>query len=762
MSHSDAPRRGIRIASTTEIPAAVLEHLPEAMFGLKGLSGSQESGLDGLSWDPNADESDIAVLKTFIEAMYDLKGHSGSQEPDSDGEKSGSTAGDPDADDYDDLDYTDVNWTGGRYDYQEQKDFIKKIVLHSFGYKHDPKKTSKERYEERKRILNDRGTQHRRIFCRWPTSDRVTKDFFPPRDNVKGLAPPNAPAMWHGPGIWGATLFDFYDIHLGLVDGDAEPKLLFQTSGSKMLAWCLQNGETAAAPQMAWAMTEPDPELIEPCDIGELIRTAEHQARMFGGLPGPTPVLQQYLPQHLLPQSLIVHDPDQLLHTSSEKGSPGQQRYTLKFSDRYDERRKEDEAREGQTAAEEKRILEAFLIDPHTRNELPNGRSIKLVTEEDEEKEGPTNQQVFYVNPLRSARAPIKEAQLRISKEQFIGAGNHSFVYDASLVLPRTTFFESRLCEECIQQDIHAQLSTYNFSSSFFTSMVGKMVFKDESVPIKPQPKTTPGPPPQLRRVLSYEGPLVVLLSTVEYSHAPCPKHQPQAKPPPATAEVRVVAKLSKEADAHLTREAENYQRFPKYLFEHWSGLIKVPGVRNPVPAGPVVPQFYGYYVPDGRARENTEESTGGTNTSSDDSDKRHDVNGEHSGCAAPILSPILLLENCGQPIEPEDYGHDDSQECCSLVYRLRYAGFLHASVAQRNIVAQNGPLSAWPVQRNFFPGGYADRDSEGGPSGKCFRLIDFGRTEHVDALDDKTRDEMSYHDETMLRQWGWTRDANL
>ena len=57
--------------------------------------------------------------------------------------------------------------------------------------------------------------------------------------------------------------------------------------------------------------------------------------------------------------------------------------------------------------------------------------------------------------------------------------------------------------------------------------------------------------------------------------------------------------------------------------------------------------QFYGYYVPE----ENNENQ------------------------AAPYLSPILLLENCGIPIDPEALNQDDKEECASLLYRLHEAG---------------------------------------------------------------------------------------
>lgn len=66
---------------------------------------------------------------------------------------------------------------------------------------------------------------------------------------------------------------------------------------------------------------------------------------------------------------------------------------------------------------------------------------------------------------------------------------------------------------------------------------------------------------------------------------------------------------------------------------------------------------------------------------------------------------------------------------------------------------------SKWTAQRlapreKLLPGGICNRDSEGGLSGKCFRLIDFGRTERRDALDERKQQElMSQNHETLL-QW--------
>jgi hypothetical protein len=87
---------------------------------------------------------------------------------------------------------------------------------------------------------------------------------------------------------------------------------------------------------------------------------------------------------------------------------------------------------------------------------------------------------------------------------------------------------------------------------------------------------------------------------------------------------VTVVAKIAFSESEHrslLQDEAEIFDSFPKYLSEEWCGYNIVPPLLSPVPVGPVVPKFYGYYMPAGEENEE--------------------------------LSPILLMEECGTPVNP-------------------------------------------------------------------------------------------------------------
>ncbi|KAJ7618438.1 hypothetical protein FB45DRAFT_755663 [Roridomyces roridus] len=175
---------------------------------------------------------------------------------------------------------------------------------------------------------------------------------------------------------------------------------------------------------------------------------------------------------------------------------------------------------------------------------------------------------------------------------------------------------------------------------------------------------------------------------------------------PPSNSPVRVVAKVAVprlEAREFLHHEAAIYTEFPEYLTQDFTGYALVPGLKYPVPVGAVVPKFYGYYLPaeDGY--------TVGT-------------------IARP--SPILLLEDCGSPVDPQTLSHDDKAECFSLFLRLHLSGFLQKSAFRKNILVQPGPLTAPPQDR-----------STDTPS---FRLIDFGRAvrrpkgNQKDWLDDK------------------------
>jgi hypothetical protein len=114
---------------------------------------------------------------------------------------------------------------------------------------------------------------------------------------------------------------------------------------------------------------------------------------------------------------------------------------------------------------------------------------------------------------------------------------------------------------------------------------------------------------------------------------------------------------LSVRGDSHVEWEVHNYQQFPSHFFEHWNGFNIILPLHDPVPVGAVVPQFYGYYLPDQEKK------------------KRPDHEDDNSTPRPAYLSPILLLEDCGTPVKPEKLSIDNRQEAASLFYRLHHEG---------------------------------------------------------------------------------------
>ncbi|EKM57233.1 uncharacterized protein PHACADRAFT_254886 [Phanerochaete carnosa HHB-10118-sp] len=87
-----------------------------------------------------------------------------------------------------------------------------------------------------------------------------------------------------------------------------------------------------------------------------------------------------------------------------------------------------------------------------------------------------------------------------------------------------------------------------------------------------------------------------------------------------------------------LANEAKMYSRFPEHLSQDWCGYNLVTPIKHPVPVGPVVPKFFGYYVP-----------TRGDGSLVDVFD-------------AGVPSPVLLLEECGKPVTPGKFSADERQ----------------------------------------------------------------------------------------------------
>lgn len=452
--------------------------------------------------------------------------------------------------------------------------------------------------------------------------------------------------------------------------------------------------------------------------------------------------LQRGIPIHLLPKKLYVHDPWKLVHADPDTSPDGEEEswtsktdhvrtYTLSLPS---ESQKMADAASTAAAAEEDapRTPEVLFIPPH-------------------DTEGPTEQPAIRAFLPRRPRklTEVPEAHLYLSPKGRLGTGHHSVVYEAELELPRDLFCETTYCKSCLDEQIKIEVDRLKESGEWEKRMndaaktyegpgkhdissqspspssvqippryVGFVKVRIEHVPMETVSmvaaaalQENPDAPSELARVsdsvinrhVEYQGPVVTIHPNIKWQNPSLPDticaHQAKRKKPvPRTARFRVAAKLSLPYDLHLAREASNYLQFPAHFFQHWTGYNVVPPIHDPTPVGALVPQFFGYYTPD---------------TPSDS-----DSEGKYS-------SPILLIEHCGKPIEVAKLGIDDRHECVALLFRFHFAGWLHESFAERNILMQKHHPTCNPLEE--------EEEEECEVSHKhrpySFRLIDFGRS---------------------------------
>ena len=389
------------------------------------------------------------------------------------------------------------------------------------------------------------------------------------------------------------------------------------------------------------------------------------------------PILEEYIAQSRLPRKLVVHDPWNVLLMQNASSPAAQAEssvndrehtiweervtehpentytYKLQLSEEYTKRRRADEKETLEKEKEHQKILLDFLANPHSLGKCPPGLEI------------PYSGDVFALKPViyvvfppvpRLARPD--EAHLYLSPNELIGTGHHSAVYLAELEVPRSFLVREELCISCVLEDVQAILREEDGENGErrdpkWDEPSGEIVLKEVEKP--PHILNVQGQNADTYIIeegekdsyLSYQGPYRVIQTRVGYQNlerAPYCQHlaaNSKQAVHPLTAKVRVAVKLSVEGDSHLATEAANYQKFPKHFFEHWSGYNIIPPIHDPTPIGPVVPQFYGYYVP-----EKNRQRAGAKNKMRKQKPK--------------YLSPILLLEHCGEPISERYLSIDD------------------------------------------------------------------------------------------------------
>ncbi|KAF8799148.1 hypothetical protein BYT27DRAFT_7121604 [Phlegmacium glaucopus] len=480
------------------------------------------------------------------------------------------------------------------------------------------------------------------------------------------------------------------------------------------------------------------------------------------------PKLEAYIPHSHLPKILKVHDPWNVLHAARIRmtrapGTPEEKwsdktdivhTYRLKTSTKHRARRTQDDEAREEAEAKRKAVYDTFIADPHSRNELPSG--IVYAGAGAPNEPGPVKPLIFVVLPFQPPIPPAREAHLYLSPSEHIGEGNHSFVYNAEFELPRSTIMEDKICHQCVIEDMRRILEEQDGPNGErrdpkWDEKVGRYVVKTVGEPplMVALDNSGKGESQYLLEdgthhlVLEYEGPYRVIHSTIGYQcleRGPYCEHIATSMKGihPLTAKVKVAAKISIQGDHHLGREAEMYQAFPRHFFEHWSGFNLVKPLKEPTPVCPLVPQFYGHYVPDKDPEESGSESASDSNSQSSLPQRRR------------YLSPILLLENCGSQLDSNLLTLDDQSEAASLVFRFHDAGWFHGSIAKRNILVQRGPLSEFPVIRD------RNRYARGGHGvGWSFRLIDFGRSADIsNAVSDDQMNKLIMGEEITIQNW--------
>ena len=312
----------------------------------------------------------------------------------------------------------------------------------------------------------------------------------------------------------------------------------------------------------------------------------------------------------------------------------------------------------------------------------------------------------------------IDEAHLYLSPAYSVGKGHHSVLYWGEWELPRDMFLPPLspgpvLCKMCVEADVNRILSEedgenggkreekWTQKSAVFRKVVKVMkpligarlacsnvIGDDQLHKLEVGEKVYVVDPGMKTCRTEIEGPIRPIRTTVGWQDrlkSTC-THLLSHQPVPPTTKVGVVAKPSLCGDYHLSREARTYQDFDQHMFEHWNEFHILPPTKELVPVGALVPQFYGYYVPELKDDEEADDLDDESNSEGDSDDYMEEeeddgldgyeaaenlaksLSDNHSDIPESearskvkrgYLSPILLLEDCGQAISPGDLSPD-------------------------------------------------------------------------------------------------------
>ncbi len=371
----------------------------------------------------------------------------------------------------------------------------------------------------------------------------------------------------------------------------------------------------------------------------------------------------------MLPKRLIVHDPWDLLSIDYRgyRKAEGTYDWTVTEDKTYvynlslgprGKKRIEEELAALKETKEKEHVLERLKQKDATRDQFPDRHDGMLLCPSTTTP-GPAEPPILAVFPVAPDPKPVEEAHLYITPDKIAGEGNHSLALHAEWEIPRSLLVPDMLCNECLLEDVQKtiiecdgedgsrKLPRLKEKSGRWRAVeyckpevALDMVFDSSCSAVNGSYLHDLG---SRRTVFEYEGPVRHIVTNVKWQSADkgpyCPHflkrvHMDQKDklnddhvpgPHPPTAKLSLIAKLS-TGDNHLGIEAKNYEKFPQHFFEHWNGYNIVDPMHKPVPVNAVVPQYYGYYLPE--------------------KDKR--------------TTPILLMEDGGRQINVEGLCMDD------------------------------------------------------------------------------------------------------
>ncbi|KAF8557553.1 hypothetical protein OG21DRAFT_1494727 [Imleria badia] len=477
-----------------------------------------------------------------------------------------------------------------------------------------------------------------------------------------------------------------------------------------------------------------------------------HYPKPWSFVPFSNPLsilLQERVSLYLLPQTLYVHDPFCLLPARKRRFPDTSWTSRPDIIRTYNLNLSESVHREVEAARVTAEELEEF-----------KARTLIIMRYQR------TKEQIKNCEPMIDVPLPpyqrrmtkVEESHLYLSPVAKVGEGHHSIVYKGEWELPREIFTKTTICSLCFKESAEKEIQRLKDTGRWQKLMkaagcgpkghTGRELTQAELDEVKEPPNLARDGEIIERKITCFVPPNIAPAQVVEFlektdiwgmfmkkrssitlyanftqddedeseKHSRVIRIDPPFsyesqkscthtanRPVPQTAKFTVVAKLSLEHDLHLAGEAGNYQNFPEHFFHHYNGYTVIKQLHTIVPVNAIVPQFYGYYVP-----------------------KKDEANpGQPS-----YLSPILLLEHCGNPIDPEELSDEDQEECASMLLRFQQAGWLHESVALRNFLVQLGKPTEFPLVRDNKPE-------------TSFRLIDFGRSRKYETAKEKQGEEM-------------------